>query len=152
MRIQLLKPKPAAGYNTLMATHRRFPFIFKPVPTPGAGRTTLLMSPQSPIEEAFWRSHQRLRLRPLVGLKRQYCVGPYRLDFALPAQMVGIELDGHRTHSTTKAIAADRQRQRALESAGWYIIRFGGLEVYQNADACVREAAQLVTAEQRRRR
>jgi very-short-patch-repair endonuclease len=135
-----------------MAEHKRFPFIFRAQPKTGAGRTTLLMSPQSPIEEAFWKSHQRLRLRPLVGLKRQYCVGPYRLDFALPQKMVGIELDGHRTHSSTQAIAADRQRQRALEAVGWYIIRFGGLEVFQNADACVREAAQLVTAEQRRRR
>jgi very-short-patch-repair endonuclease len=132
-----------------MAKHKRFPFKFKPSPKPGAGRTVLVM-PLSPIEELFWQSHQRLRLRPLVGLKKQYKVGPYRLDFALPQRMIGIELDGHSTHSTTQAIAADRQRQRALEAAGWYIIRFGGLEVYQNADACVREAAQLVTAEQRR--
>jgi very-short-patch-repair endonuclease len=123
-----------------MATHRRFPFKFKPVPAP-ARRTVLLVSP---IEDAFWRSHERLRLRPLAGLVRQYKVGQYRLDFALPKQMIGIELDGQRTHSTTQAIAADRRRQRWLEAHGWYIIRFGGLEVFQDADGCVREAAKLV--------
>lgn len=122
-----------------MATHRRFPFKFKPVPPP-ARRTLLLVSP---IEDAFWRSHQRLKLRPLTGLVRQYKVGSYRLDFALPRRKIGIELDGQRTHSSTQAIAADRQRQRWLELHDWYIIRFGGLEIYQDVDACVREAAEM---------
>ena len=138
MTIQLHRAEPGAEYNTLMV--RRFPFRFKPVPKPMA-RTTLLTSP---IEDAFWRSHQSLKLRPLAGLVRQHRVGEYRLDFALPRRMIGIELDGHRTHSSTKAIAADRYRQRQLEIAGWYIIRFGGLEVFQDADDCVRQAAELV--------
>ena len=127
---------------------RRFPFIFKSSSTPARGRTTLLVSP---IEDSFWQAHQRLKLRTLAGLVRQYRVGQYRLDFALPRQMVGIELDGHRTHSSTAAIAADRQRQRHLEANGWYIIRFGGLEVYQDAEGCVREAAQLVARYRRTR-
>ncbi len=130
-----------------MATHRRFPFKFRAVPTP-ARRTLLLVSP---IEDAFWRAHEKLRLRPLNGLVRQYKVGQYRLDFALPRQMIGIELDGHRTHSTTRAIAADRQRQRWLEAQGWYIIRFGGLEVFQDVDGCVREAAALAQRQRRRK-
>jgi very-short-patch-repair endonuclease len=129
--------------RVLMA--RRFPFIRKAVPTP-ARRTVLLVSP---IEDAFWRTHQKLRLRPLNGLVRQYKVGQYRLDFALPRQMIGIELDGHRTHSSTQAIAADRKRQRWFEANGWYIIRFGGLEIYQDVDACVREAAELVKRHRR---
>ena len=132
-----------------MATqHKRFPFIFKPAPKPRAGRMTLVLSP---IEELFWQSHQRLRMRQLAGLKRQYSVGPYRLDFALPQRMIGIELDGYRTHSSTKSIADDRYRQRWLEGNGWYIIRFGGLEVFQDADACVREAAALVQRNRRQR-
>lgn len=126
-----------------MAQHRSFPFKFKQVPPPAQrmARTTLLISP---IEDAFWRAHGKLRLRPLAGLVRQYKVGSYRLDFALPSRKVGIELDGYRTHSSTKAIADDRKRQRWLEANGWYIIRFGGLEVFQDADGCVREAAELV--------
>lgn len=129
-----------------MATHRRFPFKFRAIPTP-TRRTLLLVSP---IEDSFWRSHQRLHLRPLNGLVHQYKVGPYRLDFALPRQLIGIELDGHRTHSSTQAIAADRKRQRWFEANGWYIIRFGGLEVFQDADGCVREAAALVQKHRRR--
>jgi very-short-patch-repair endonuclease len=127
-----------------MARRYGFPFKFKPVlsPVPSPARRTILLV--SPIEDAFWRSHQKLKLRPLAGLVRQYKVGQYRLDFALPRQAIGIELDGHRTHSTTQAIAADRYRQRWLEARGWYIIRFGGLEIYQDVDGCVREAAELV--------
>ena len=130
-----------------MAKHRIFPFKFKPVPKPAARnpRTLLLVSP---IEDAFWKAHMKLKLQPLAGLVRQYPVRcadrRYKLDFALPRKMIGIELDGHRTHSSTAAIAADRRRQRDLEAQGWYIIRFGGLEVYQDAEDCVYQAAQLV--------
>ena len=131
---------PSQFEEEFMATHRRFPFIFKPVPKPMA-RSKLFASP---IEDSFWRAHQRLKLRPLAGLVRQYKVGQYRLDFALPHKKIGIELDGHLTHSSPAAIAADRRRQRWLESKGWYIIRFGGQEVFKDADGCIREAALLV--------
>jgi very-short-patch-repair endonuclease len=144
LRILLHKAKPGAEYNTLMAKPRRFPFKFKPVAP--AARTVLLVSP---IEDSFWRAHERLRLRPLAGLVRQYKVGQYRLDFAIPRKLVGIELDGHKTHSSTTAIAADRKRQRWFEANGWYIIRFGGLEIYQDVDGCVREAAILVQRHKR---
>lgn len=126
----------------------KFPFIRKAVPPPAkpapkhsARRLTII---ESPIEQSFWRSHQKLRQHALAGLVRQYKVGPYRLDFALPYKKVGIELDGHLTHSSPGAIADDRRRQRWLESQGWYIIRFGGQEVFVDADDCVRQAAYLV--------
>jgi very-short-patch-repair endonuclease len=64
--------------------------------------------------------------------------------------MTGIELDGYRTHSSTAAIAADRQRQRHLEANGWYIIRFGGQEVFMDVEGCVREAASLAATHKRR--
>lgn len=142
MIIHLQNRARARRYNRDMA--RRFPFIFKAVPPPAVparARTTLLISP---IEDSFWRAHRKLRLRALDGLVRQYRVGPYRLDFALPRRMIAIELDGHRTHSSPAAIAADRRRQRELEGNGWYIIRFGGQEVFQDAEDCVRQAAVLV--------
>jgi very-short-patch-repair endonuclease len=63
--------------------------------------------------------------------------------------LVGIELDGYKTHSSTTAIAEDRRRQRWFEANGWYIIRFGGLEVFQDVDSCVREAAALVQGHRR---
>lgn len=98
----------------------------------------------SPIEVQFWAAYQQLNPRELRGLVREYKVGPYRIDFALPRRKIGIELDGYATHSSTADIANDRRRQRALEARGWYIIRFGGAEVYRDANGCIREAARLM--------
>ena len=134
---------------------RRFPFIFKDATQRGTRSTKHVTLLLSPIEDSFWRAHQRLKLRPLNGLVRQYSVshgaGQYRLDFALPRQQIGIELDGHRTHSSPAAIASDRKRQRYLESQGWYIIRFGGQEVFADVHECVKEAAFLASLHGRRK-
>jgi len=144
--------------NRPAKTARRFPFIRRPASHSNPGRTirpparTTLISPLSPIEMKFWQSYLRLRPRALRGLVCQHVTGHYRIDFALPPDKIGIELDGWATHSSTTAIAADRIRQRELEERGWHIIRFGGLEVHQNSDACVREAARLVTISRKRKK
>lgn len=101
----------------------------------------------SPIERLFWDAYREFTpdLYPeIAGLVPQHPAGRYRLDFALPGRRTGIELDGFASHSSTRAIASDRQRQRDLERAGWRIIRFGGSEVYHDAAECVRQAASLV--------
>lgn len=67
----------------------------------------------------------------------------YRLDFAVPAMMLAIELDGHATHSSPAAIAHDRQRQRDLEDDGWKVRRYGGQEVTRDAGAVVRDALRF---------
>ena len=97
----------------------------------------------SPIERQFWEAHCQLALPELKGLVSQHPVLNYRVDFALPGSMIGIELDGFASHSSTADITRDRQRQRAIEAAGWYLIRFGGAEVHRDAEQCVREAAGL---------
>jgi very-short-patch-repair endonuclease len=98
----------------------------------------------SPIEDEFWDAYNEMKPVELRGMVPQHCVGKYRLDFAIPHLKVGIELDGHATHSSALEIASDRRRQRDLERSGWHIIRFGGSEVFANAEECVREAAELV--------
>jgi very-short-patch-repair endonuclease len=126
----------------------RFPFIQKPVPKPARRRASRSFSP---IEIMFWNAYTASRPRALRGLVQQHPVGRYRVDFALPLQKFGIELDGHATHSSPTAIAEDRRRQRALEEMGWHIVRFGGQEVYQNAAACVRSAARLAALHKTKR-
>jgi very-short-patch-repair endonuclease len=104
---------------------------------------------ESPIEDAFWQAHRRLRLAELTGLVTQHQVldGKYRLDFALPDHKIGIELDGYEYHGTSRGkFVADQQRQRALEAEGWRLIRFAGAEVHVDAESCVRQAAQHVKA------
>jgi very-short-patch-repair endonuclease len=97
---------------------------------------------ESPIEKQFrlaWKKRY-----PKMKLIDQYQVGRYRLDFAYPSLKVAIELDGHATHSSTTDIANDRRRQREIERLGWRFIRFGGQEVYRDADACARETYAFI--------
>jgi very-short-patch-repair endonuclease len=98
----------------------------------------------SPIEKQFWVAHCRLGLPELSGLVPQHKAGPYRMDFALPHRMIGIELDGLRNHSKTEDIARDCLRQRWLGGLSWYIIRFGGQEVSRDAEYCVQQAAAQI--------
>lgn len=104
----------------------------------------------SPIEQQFWQAWKRQRSN--IKLTQEHQVGRYRIDFAYVPAMMAIELDGHATHSTPSAIAADRRRQRELERLGWRFIRFGGQEVYQNADACAREARDFIVKHSRKAR
>ncbi|THC47126.1 DUF559 domain-containing protein [Streptomyces sp. A1499] len=103
---------------------------------------------ESPIEEAFWQAFMKITPVELSGLKAQHSVldGRYRIDFALPEEKIGIELDGYIWHSNRKAFTHDRERQRQLELNGWRLIRFSGAEVHRDASECVRQAAQLVAS------
>jgi very-short-patch-repair endonuclease len=98
---------------------------------------------ESPIEQAFWDAYVQKLPRELSGLEAQHAVlgGRYRIDFALPKQKIGIELDGYAWHSSPEAFTRDRARQRELELEGWRIIRFSGSEVTKDADDCVTQAA-----------
>jgi very-short-patch-repair endonuclease len=108
------------------------------IPGPGS-----LPASSSPIEQQFWKMHTRLALPELEGLVSQHKAGPYRMDFALPGLMLGVELEGLRDHSKTEDIARDCLRQRWLTWLGWRIIRIGGREVHHNAEYCVRQVASF---------
>ncbi|MGW5508235.1 endonuclease domain-containing protein [Streptomyces albogriseolus] len=89
----------------------------------------------------------------LNGLRAQHPVfgGRYRIDFALPKQKIGIELDGYAWHSSPEAFTRDRARQRELELDGWRIVRFSGSEIIKDADDCVRQAAAFAASIERDR-
>jgi very-short-patch-repair endonuclease len=102
-----------------------------------------LRASASPIEKAFWEAHRKLSLPELRGLVFQHRAGKFSIDFALPGDKIGFELDGFRNHSTTEDIAKDHSRQRWLLGLGWQIIRFGGSEIRKGAESCVKQAAWL---------
>lgn len=68
-----------------------------------------------------------------------------------------IECDGHDFHEKTKEQArSDKSRDRALQSAGWRVLRFTGSEVYADAGRCASEAElaawRAIVSESERRR
>jgi hypothetical protein len=50
----------------------------------------------------------------------------YRLDFAWPAQLVALEVDGFGPHSTYAAFHDDRRRDLALQRSGWRVLHVTG--------------------------
>jgi very-short-patch-repair endonuclease len=109
----------------------------------------------SPIEKQFWEAWLSLKttskLCPLtpqhpVRINDHLIVAQYFLDFAQVEFSLAIELDGRRNHKSTCDIENDCKRQRALERAGWRVVRFGGREVYKDADRCAYEVECIVLA------
>lgn len=100
---------------------------------------------ESEPERMFWEANDRLG-RPLCGLTAQHVVGRYRLDFALVDAKRAIEVDGLAWHNGQASFINDRERQRKLEMDGWRVLRFAAKEVMDDADACVRQAAEWASA------
>lgn len=81
----------------------------------------------TPIERALWDSLRIYGLRAVP----QYPVGPYVLDFALPACRIGVEADGRQFHDWDRDRARD---ERLWREHGWRVFRVTGSE-------CKRETA-----------
>lgn len=124
---------------------------FISAPTPQEALTTALASieepsndslVESPIEKKFM---DRWKTIYGNGIVPQYNVPGfrYRVDFAFPNHRVAVELDGYEYHNSKEQFTNDRKRQREMEAAGWRFIRFSGSEVYNNAEACVRQTYEF---------
>lgn len=68
---------------------------------------------QTPTEEALWRELRGGKLDAVV--RRQYVVGRYIADFAVPARRLVIEVDG-AYHAARRV--ADARRDRELAAGG----------------------------------
>jgi len=85
-------------------------------------------------ERRLWH---RLRVRQLgFKFRRQAPIANFVADFACPAARLVIELDGGG-HGTDEAEARDSTRSRALELAGYRVIRFWNHEVFEDTDNVV---------------
>ncbi len=61
-------------------------------------------------------------------IRRQHPVGPYVLDFYVPAAKLGIEVDG-AAHDIPTMARRDVERDRWLEEQGIRILRFNASDV-----------------------
>lgn len=88
------------------------------------GLARSLRQRETRAERALWSTLLDRRLAT-VKFRRQYPVGPYVVDFCAPGPRVIIEVDGGQ-HAGSKA---DRQRDAALRSLGYRVLRFWNTEV-----------------------
>ncbi len=84
-------------------------------------------------EQKLW---QLLRGKQLEGHKfrRQETIGPYIVDFACQQQKLIIELDGD-SHGETRQKYHDANRTRYLESAGYRVLRFWNIDLFENGES-----------------
>jgi very-short-patch-repair endonuclease len=100
--------------------------------------------------ETVLRSVLERRLLALVddhGLPRPQMnrVGPHgELDARWPEQRLIVECDGFATHGTRKAFEADRARDRALQVAGWRVVRVTWRQLTNDAEVVARQLAALL--------
>jgi len=80
-------------------------------------------------ERVLWNALREINLP--YKLRRQHPVGAFIVDFALPAKMLVIEIDGGQHANSVKA---DTRRTEALMSQGYRVIRFWNNDVLENLD------------------
>ncbi len=87
----------------------------------------------SPAEALLWGYIKSGALG--VTVRRQYPVGPYFLDFYVPAAKLCIEIDGSTHERTAKR---DEERDRYLLTEGITTMRFTASELSKDSDSVVR--------------
>lgn len=69
----------------------------------------------------------------------------YRLDIAIPAAQLAVEVDGWEWHGKHKGdFQRDRERQNLLTLNGWRILRFTAGQIRKDAAGCVEMISRAV--------
>ena len=94
---------------------------------------------ESPLEDELWTAFKQRHIEAerqwyLPVAQRFYC-----LDFALFCRdrAVDVECDGDTWHSQREQIAADNERDNALTSCGWSVLRFNTRQVREDMGGCL---------------
>jgi len=100
---------------------------------------------ESPVELVFAKGAMArgIELTPQWKIYTEDAV--YRTDFAIVDRKLAIEIDGHEYHKTKEQRTNDTKRQRALELAGWRVIRFTGSEIHTNLTRCLEELSKYMS-------
>jgi len=104
---------------------------------------------QSPIEQLLaielviemWQSEGMIQ-KVIPQLEIETEDGKFRVDFAIDAGgvswapkrvRIAVECDGHEFHEKTKEQAQrDKARDRAIQRAGWVVLRYTGSEIFRS--------------------
>jgi DNA mismatch endonuclease (patch repair protein) len=107
------------------------------------------------IQSTFTKPHQRLEQALLDAglqeLQREYLVGYYRVDEALPEQKLAVEMDGCYWHGCpvcgyagrAENIKLDKRKQTYLMRHGWTVVRIREHEL-RDLDACVQKVKEAL--------
>lgn len=99
-----------------------------------------LRARQTRCERKLWKKLRAGRFHD-YKFRRQVPLGPFIVDFLCVEARLIIEIDGD-SHWQYGAQKYDRDRQKYLETKGFYFLRFGNREVLYEIDlvlSCIRE-------------
>jgi very-short-patch-repair endonuclease len=84
--------------------------------------------------------------RPLVNAEIQLPRGrKAEPDFTWRDHRLIVELDGYETHATRQAFERDRARDRALQSAGWRVLRITWRQLHDTPSDIAAELRTVLT-------
>lgn len=96
---------------------------------------------ESEAERVFVRL---LRAERITGWVPQYRVGPWRIDFAWPAEKVAVEINGWAFHHTPEQAERDHRKRNALTNAGWHALGYTWHQLTGDSGGCMYEIAQAL--------
>lgn len=76
---------------------------------------------------------------PLPQPEVAWQAGRYRVDFAWPEILLGVEVDGYVWHASEASLAYDLRRRNALQAAGWLILAYTWHQVVHDEDRVLDE-------------
>jgi len=95
-----------------------------------------LRSEMTDAEKKLWQLIRGHRLEG-ISFRRQMPIAGYIVDFAAPAHRLIVELDGSQ-HGESARQERDDERDEALRSLGWTVLRFWNAEVLSEPDGVCR--------------
>lgn len=115
-----------------------------------ADRQIGAMVTRSELEERFLAFLEDFDLpRPEVNVPLQISGRWIEADCVWREPRVVVELDGHASHATGTAFERDRARDRALQAAGWRVLRITWRQLHEESDAIASDLRAVLTPERR---
>lgn len=100
----------------------------------------------SPIEEFLHEALKRNKLDHLT--QREYAIGPYKIDFAIPVVKLAIECDGAEYHrENQEQLDRDQRRDKYLARKGWRTLRIEGIAIRKDINYCIERIKQAIGTE-----
>ena len=98
------------------------------------------------LEARFLRFVRRAKLpRPRTNQLVEAGGRSFECDCVWSDRRLIVELDGYASHGTRRTFERDRERDRALNAAGWRTVRVTWRQLHRDSDALRRDLARLLT-------
>jgi very-short-patch-repair endonuclease len=115
-----------------------------------AGAAARGHEPSLTRSEAERRLLRLVRAADLPAPHTNARIGPFEVDFLWPDERVIVEVDGFAFHSTRAAFERDRVRDRALQTAGYTVLRITWRQLVHESAAVIAALAAALARCQRR--